>query len=369
MQAKINSLQVLRAVAVSLVILVHAIHFGMPILTKNGRVDLFYNFRDWGTIGVDIFFTISGFIMVIVIPSYLKPGGWKQFFIKRIIRIFPLYFLLSALDVIISVFLKHESMDWRQILKTILFIPFFDGKVFISPLLSVGWSLSYEIYFYLLIGLLLTITKKVTQTLLFLLPSLVFLGIILNPESVLLKFLLSPFLIEFGLGVAIGLIYKYWSMNIRVSKFGKMVTLLILTTGIISLIMIIFVPITLNIHDAEASENNILTALVRAIVCGIPSSFLLLGLTTAEFLFKLKMSQIIIRAGDASYSAYLIHMKIFPAVAHVFAYLSISATFYLILIIPICLGVSILFYNIVERRLILIIDKLFSIKASTVIKS
>jgi exopolysaccharide production protein ExoZ len=105
---KINSIQLLRAIAVSLVIFIHAATFGVVRISSINPVEGIYNSQTWGAIGVDLFFCISGFIMTIVVPSYQEKNDWKKFQLKRVIRILPLYYLLSALDALATVFIKHQ---------------------------------------------------------------------------------------------------------------------------------------------------------------------------------------------------------------------------------------------------------------------
>ena len=127
---KINSLQLLRAIAVGFVVFIHSAYFGVPIISSINPTDSFYNLKTWGTIGVDLFFTISGFIMTIVIPAYMKPKGWKDYFAKRMIRIIPLYYLLSVLDALVTVYVHHEALTFQVIIKSLIFFPVFD-KLFI----------------------------------------------------------------------------------------------------------------------------------------------------------------------------------------------------------------------------------------------
>ena len=98
--------------------------------------------------------------MTIVTPAYTKPGGWKTFFLKRIIRIVPLYYTLSAINAFIRGYLNHQILSFGTVIKSIIFFPFFDTNKFAAPLISVGWSLSYEMYFYTIIGILLMFEKK-----------------------------------------------------------------------------------------------------------------------------------------------------------------------------------------------------------------
>jgi exopolysaccharide production protein ExoZ len=194
--------------AVSLVIFGHSAYYGIPVVSSINPTKSFYNLESWGAIGVDLFFTISGFIMTVIIPSYTRPGGWRFFFVKRIIRIIPLYYLLSILDVLYAVYLRHQAISFEVVIKSLIFFPLFDTSKFVWPVISVGWSLSYEMYFYTLIGMLLVFKGNIYKRLLFIILALSITGVFLNPENPLLKFLTSPLLLEFGFGIICGLLYK-----------------------------------------------------------------------------------------------------------------------------------------------------------------
>ena len=87
------TIQALRAVAALLVVLLHALE------TWGERVDPAAPGVNWenGASGVDIFFIISGFVMVISSQRLVdRPGAWRTFLQHRVIRIVPLYWLLTT---------------------------------------------------------------------------------------------------------------------------------------------------------------------------------------------------------------------------------------------------------------------------------
>jgi exopolysaccharide production protein ExoZ len=92
--------------------------------------------------GVDIFFVISGFVMYYTLFSLSRPRAFK-FIVNRLTKIFFLYWVAVMLLYIIMPY-KHEFFT----LRTIFLIP---GH---TPVLGVSWSLSYELYFYFVIGLM-----------------------------------------------------------------------------------------------------------------------------------------------------------------------------------------------------------------------
>src|SRR5512146_2076335 len=92
----LRSIQILRALAACLVVIGHCLHETAEIAARNGRLPLRIDLIDWG-IGVDIFFVISGFIMIYTTADLFgQPGAMRTFLTRRIIRIVPLYWLMTA---------------------------------------------------------------------------------------------------------------------------------------------------------------------------------------------------------------------------------------------------------------------------------
>jgi peptidoglycan/LPS O-acetylase OafA/YrhL len=357
MKDKIESLQMLRCIAVALVIFIHTCNFvDMPHFTANSVFNSFFNLSTWGAIGVDLFFTISGFIMVIVTPAYINKGAsWKDFLLKRAIRIMPLYYLISLCVLVVDVS-KHAIPPIHVILKTIFFLPVFDRHVFTVPIVAVGWSLSYEMYFYLLITFFLILKQNVYTYLLLSIVLLAVIGAIFNPPSPLLKFLTSPLLIEFGFGIASGLLYKH-SKQFEWPHY-KVLALILIIIGAAGMLASVFINFG-NIFLQEVVENNNRLAFYRSVFWGIPCGALVTGVVLMESIKQFKTPRLLVKAGDASYSAYLIHMKICLWYGRLFIYTNLGGAVFVLSSIVVCLAVSIVFYNVLERNLTLWVSKAF----------
>jgi exopolysaccharide production protein ExoZ len=109
--------------------------------------------------GVAIFFVLSGFIM-----SYISQNGEQDFLPKRLIRIVPLYWIAIATVLITSyqfrifrpsVLLSDDPPLIIEILRSMLFLPW--SKF---PVLAVGWTLNFEIYFYLVFAAMIAINRR-----------------------------------------------------------------------------------------------------------------------------------------------------------------------------------------------------------------
>jgi peptidoglycan/LPS O-acetylase OafA/YrhL len=90
-------IQSLRAVAALMVVLLHCTEM-WALRVQTGSSDAIWQH---GAAGVDIFFVISGFIMTVSSRHLVgEPLGWLQFIKNRIVRIVPLYWLLTTLKLV-----------------------------------------------------------------------------------------------------------------------------------------------------------------------------------------------------------------------------------------------------------------------------
>ena len=148
---KLNNLQILRAFAAVAVVYYHT-GFRFP------HMDLF------GSFGVDVFFVISGYIMARI----LDPANQSsQFFLRRrILRIVPPYWALTLLLFLVALRFPQMVGNTRpgavELAKSLLFIPFTKYSWVIQPILFIGWSLNYEVFFYVALaaGILINARKK-----------------------------------------------------------------------------------------------------------------------------------------------------------------------------------------------------------------
>jgi exopolysaccharide production protein ExoZ len=124
---QLKSIQILRAAAALGVLLDHA-----------GRWLDVAPIVDIGAAGVDLFFVISGFIMVYTSERLFgQTGAPQRFLARRIIRIVPLYWTLTAFAALVLFGFGPNTLG------SYLFIPTHRG-----PILTVGWTLNYEMMFY-----------------------------------------------------------------------------------------------------------------------------------------------------------------------------------------------------------------------------
>ncbi|MGK0737007.1 acyltransferase family protein [Yokenella regensburgei] len=145
---KLNSIQMLRAIAALMVV---CFHFSIPLMLA--QPSLLNTFFSHGWAGVDMFFVISGFIAAYTVK--ISDAGFdpaRTYFIKRIIRIIPLYYLITILSI------GHTPATFYEAFKSMLFIPIGGegvdsyGPGYGGARVGQGWTLNYEIFFYLVVS-------------------------------------------------------------------------------------------------------------------------------------------------------------------------------------------------------------------------
>jgi peptidoglycan/LPS O-acetylase OafA/YrhL len=146
MPPRINNVQALRGFAALMVVLGHTM-FAFPHMVP------------FGTFGVDIFFVISGFIMAMICDR--NP---EKFLLRRVIRIVPLYWT-ATLGVFVLAVVAPELMKttrpvpWELAL-SLLFVPFYKESGTVNPILFVGWTLNYEMFFYVVLAICLRVSRR-----------------------------------------------------------------------------------------------------------------------------------------------------------------------------------------------------------------
>lgn len=181
MNQRLSSLELLRFVAALLVVLFHLPSIGI------------------GEFGVDIFFVISGYVMMLSTAA-----GSQQFLLKRLIRIVPLYWAATLAVFLIALLLpsllNNTSANPVHLIKSLLFVPFDKNGTGHQPLLTIGWTLNFEMYFYLLfaIGCAFSHRYRAVITASLLVGFIVLLG---QGESFLARVYSDAIVLEFAFGM------------------------------------------------------------------------------------------------------------------------------------------------------------------------
>lgn len=231
--------------------------------------------------GVDLFFVISGFI--IFYASHRSTLSAGQFLRRRVERIVPLYFLATLAVVLLGLTLPDifGTPGWltlRHVLKSLAFISFSDGEM---PVVYVGWSLEYEMYFYLAAALLMALTKNVWRNIVVLFSALAIIGQVPGVAAAAgpYAFFADPLILEFVLGVIVGMAF----VNGRVERPA-----LAAATCAVGVVLVM---------DPAS----------RVVVSGIPLACLVAAAAFASCkrVVLTWCERALARLGDASYSIYL----------------------------------------------------------------
>jgi len=285
------SIQFLRGIAALMVVLTHIAHKGLQYGT--GSLNWFHV----GGNGVDLFFIISGFIMCVT--THNKKITLRSFLLQRVIRIIPLYWVLSLAALIIFLIapeMVNSSGGETGIIQSFFLIP--DGVKF---LIQNGWTLSYEFYYYLIFAIFIFFTDVrsmrylgVSLTILL----LAVMGLMLQPATPLTAFLFSNMLLEFMLGV-LGFVF------ISNVKLGQVSACLLIALGLT------WVTYNNLYGTPELPFSKVVTS-------GLPMFLIFLGSLTLEPWFATSKGWLVRafeQVGNSSYSLYLIHPFILSPVA------------------------------------------------------
>jgi exopolysaccharide production protein ExoZ len=301
---RLLSVQALRAIAALLVVSVHSIDAAE--LYSSPRQSRFFHWGNYGACGVDIFFAISGFIVsqVAVRMADRNPEApsttARQFLTRRITRIYPLYWILTAVVIAMEELGRHHT-EWHSFhwLPTLLLLPSLQA-LGNAPALSLGWSLMFEMYFYLILTIFMVWTPRslVRNTVAFL-CGMVILGTLVNIHRPLIVIWMNPIVLEFVFGCLIGLIFSRSTVNVKTRTIGFWVAAI----GAVSLAATIFTGYGL------ASEQDWILAgyysWLRVGVWGVPATLLVGGVIFWNPKMRSAPARLLVFLGDASYSVYL----------------------------------------------------------------
>ena len=315
---KYANLQLLRAFAAINVVLFHAIG------TANGYdrpAKFFAPLQGWGANGVDIFFVISGFVMAqMALHKNLIP---LEFLCNRLKRICPTYYVLTLVMLLVNFFLpqlmRHQTISPMHYISAVFFASqAITGNM---PPIFVGWTLEYEMLFYVAFAAALFIgnTKYALITVLGMLVTIA--------ASGQCKILV----LEFGFGIVVAMFTKA-NMAIDHQRLGKTFAL------IGTILLALTIPF-------KPTEGNQLAALLAY---GFPSALLVYGLVNMPQA-KTRVWEFL---GDASYSIYLIQtlalLACFKAVGFLSRFLDLPNDLWIVLSVILTVILGLILYYVIE---------------------
>lgn len=240
-----------------------------------------------GAAGVDLFFVISGFVMAMIVsrPGPFRPGN---FVMRRIARVVPGYYIATLGVFVLALaapgLLKSTTADFWMLLRSLAFVPWPDAHGSMAPLLLVGWTLNYEIFFYVLVLLIAGLFgDRRLYGVIGCLCTLVVLGWIFHPAHPTVAFYTDSILLEFTFGIIV------WHLHKAISNEGaETASFLVFVGGVV------FFALQ---HERDPG-------VYRALVWGVPGAMILYGgLRMMRF-----RSRSLAVLGDWSYAFYLTHL-------------------------------------------------------------
>jgi exopolysaccharide production protein ExoZ len=340
---RLESLQVGRAAAVLSVVVFHLT--GLSVEYQRG---CFYS--PWTQVlraGVDVFFVISGVVMVITTyQRFEQPAAAKRFLIHRVSRIYPPYLCLTAILFVLW-FLKPGAVNRSSGVDLFSSFTLWPSTTHL-PLDPVGWTLSFEMMFYLVFLCMIVYLKKRQLPRTLVLWSIVALtgcvAIQLDSSGTLLSvfpsaaFLFTPYVLEFVAGCFIGLAFLKFPFVAGRSS-------VLISVAIFALEARVF-------QAANFDGSNQMN--LRVLLFALPAALLVYGLLAwgRKRGGSLPVPRWLIRCGDMSYSIYLVHLPVMH-----FAYRYLWGLFngtgarplFLVATTGTAIAASVLFYKLVER--------------------
>lgn len=293
-----SSIQILRGLAALAVVLHH-----IPQYILNRSLTPTYTLES-GAAGVDIFFVISGFVMHAATVG--KQNRPLDFFAKRLARILPIYWLFTTVLFLATVVMpsafasfKTTPVEW---MKSMLFLPVYDPRGYIRPIISQGWTLYFELTFYSVLALSLWLMPRRATLLAAVIVASGSTAVSLLHESTLGSALqlLSPITLEFCAGVLLAHLFLHPGLRLSGRAASPFVGLALMAAGLYG-----FTEGT----SAELGYPRVLTWGAGAVA--IVGGALLAETWLSKDSWLLRQFHLL---GDASYSLYLIHGLTFSVV-------------------------------------------------------
>ena len=303
MGERFYGVQGLRFAAATAVVVAHALdlagtRLGLETALAGSALE------DFGAVGVDVFFVISGFIIATTTRGQARVGAAGDFLWRRFRRVAPIYWLLS-LPILIGM-ARGGTLTPDVAAATFLFWPF-SGLEMTFPALGPGWTLCFEMLFYAGFGMAMAGGRRVGWGLVGAYAAMLAVGLVV--AAPVLRFWGAPIILEFLLGVGIASVWRKtprrlgaWAVGLALVGFG--LGLVVGYGGI----------------DDVRALNDPWNGLRRVLIWGLPSALLVFGVVRMERadFAPGRLGRAAAFMGDASYSIYLTHVLVIRALGRLF---------------------------------------------------
>lgn len=298
----VASIQILRALAAFGVVALHVGHEGATRLGPRNPLPDF----SLGAAGVDLFFVISGFIMVYASDAlFARPGAPAWFFTRRLARIVPLYWAATAAAVVCLVAFRYtgalEQLTWQTLAASLLFVPWPRPDGMMLPVHMLGWTLNFEMFFYLVFALALTLTRR---NAVFAVTGL-FVVLVAAGRAFALPqpfaFWCDPVILEFCFGMLIALGHR------EGVHLPRAAAIMLVIAGFAALAL-----------------GTMTSGWPRPLAWGLPAAAIVAGAVLAGPGEPGRITRALVFFGDASYSIYLVHWLAILTLTGLVAYLRLD---------------------------------------------
>jgi len=291
---RLDSIQVLRAIAALLVVFCHAAtEVGGGHAALGSQIWPFVNAK--GQFGVDIFFVVSGFVMMYIVSGQRPGRATAVWFIgDRIVRVVPLYWAATLLSIAVGVALpalKHKNhFPLAYVLRSLFFVPSRNPVTGApEPVLGLGWTLNFEMFFYVVLSLVLVLgIRRIYLALPAIFVTLVALGAWFNPDYLVLRGWTHTIILEFMFGVV------FAQLRLSGLRINAPAQIALIVAGVAGWLL----------TGLPASGEFDM----RGFIWGPPAAAIFAGAVMGRR--EIAYPKLFMSIGDASYSLYLTHLFI-----------------------------------------------------------
>jgi len=310
------------------------------------------SFVDAGQFGVDIFFCISGFL--VMYTTNKKGVSNKGFLLKKLLKILPLYYLLTLITYVLAS-LKPELFYTTEavvinLIKSLIFIPYEVNGV-IMPVLPIGWFINQTIELYIIFYLAMKINFKYRGVICaIIILILVGVGLVFDISFIPLKFWTNSVLLEFIFGI---LVFYFYTWLTKKEQVAANHSLLINILGLGMMSVLIGFMFWIDFHNFRIN---------RVFSFGIPA-FLLLVIFTCLFAslnLKNKLFKFFYFIGNISFSLYLTHyfvIKFYERIIFPLDNVSFKSCLFANVAVLFAIVIANITYELFEKRLGRLISK------------
>jgi len=292
---RIALIQVLRAIAALSVAVGHTQRNAILVAAANHR-EFDPILLDLTEAGVDLFFVISGFVMVFASRDlFATPGGGLVFLSRRIARIVPLYWSMTTIFLTAMLvspnLIPVGRLGPAEILASYFFVPYYrPEESWMHPVYSVGWTLNYEMFFYAVFGCVIAFpVKRALMVLTAVFCTLTVAGVIFRPAPGIFFFWSRPIILEFVMGAWIGYVRL---TEFRVTNWTAAILVLAGAAG----------------FALQVISGIYAHGYWRPLVWGLPAAAIIAAATLSNWNIAARgVWKPMVLLGGASYALYLVH--------------------------------------------------------------